>query len=303
MPDKYVKGMKQRPGDMAGEPCEGPGTDGNGCERTESSRWLAAGRCCTAMKCQQFFRVGKYSSGAAAAKAKADVDVQRVHKPTPISPAALAATARVNAQTAAEQPPRLLSRRRLKRGEMLLPLPADAAAQYGDDADELRNNFGIAEPAQRAGPLIVLNMRRDLPSCSNEYMCPYQRLLHYSFLVAGTFIYTTDACLAAYDSMHGRIKEHIPFPPEDERNVLGEFTRWTRLTNGCSFFSETINIADDAEAHAACVAFMEQNGVHAHDMALVRGDPATTLSGDGSGFMTYGHHFCSDERCVCRVAK
>ena len=55
MPRKYKPGLKPRPGDTAGEECEGLG-----CHRTTSSTWLAAGRCCTSDGCKTFFKVGSY---------------------------------------------------------------------------------------------------------------------------------------------------------------------------------------------------------------------------------------------------
>ena len=55
MPRKYKLGLKPRPGDKAGEECEGPG-----CHRTTSSTWLAAGRSCTSDGCKKFFKVGPY---------------------------------------------------------------------------------------------------------------------------------------------------------------------------------------------------------------------------------------------------
>ena len=89
---KQTKGvMKQRPGDKAGLPCEAPG-----CERTECSRWLAAGRCCTAVKCQEHFGVGKGKAAAAAA---------------------------VEAAAAAASPAAQAARTRLEPGATLLELP------------------------------------------------------------------------------------------------------------------------------------------------------------------------------------
>ena len=48
----YIPGLKSRPGDKAGEPCEGPG-----CVRTESSGWWADGRCCSSRSCKRHFDV------------------------------------------------------------------------------------------------------------------------------------------------------------------------------------------------------------------------------------------------------
>jgi len=264
MPDKYVKGMKQRPGDMAGEPCEGPGTDGNGCERTESSRWLAAGRCCTAIKCQQFFRVGKYSSGAAAAKAKADVDVQRVHTPsTPISPAALAATARVNAKAAAEQPPAPDSagvtpsknkERRAKRlvaGSTLLPLQGS----YNDGRNDAKDNTFLCDhdpwgdDARAYAGLTrprVLNVRRE-PEYDEERMCIRALWGQHSFLIEGSFVY--GECM---------------------NDQYGEFTRWVSLRH----YDESQDPGGfiSQETWDQIIALMEANNAHPKDVALLRGD-------------------------------
>ena len=73
----------QNPADQ-GRPEAAPGRQGRPAvrgpwlgERTECSRWLAAGRCCTGLKCPGVFNVGK---GKAVAAEKAEEDLDRKRK-------------------------------------------------------------------------------------------------------------------------------------------------------------------------------------------------------------------------------
>ena len=141
---KQTKGvMKQRPGDKAGLPCEAPG-----CTRTECSRWLSAGRCCTAVKCQEHFSVGKGKAAAVAAAAEVAAAAA--------SPAAQAACAR------------------LEPGATLRELPPWSSAYLDEIEHESLRDIGTLVEKY---PYTVLNVRRD----------EWEGTLDWSFLIVGTF--------------------------------------------------------------------------------------------------------------------
>ena len=123
---KQTKGVKvQRPGAKAGEPCEGPG-----CEVTECSRWLAAGRCCTKLKCQEYFDVGK---GKAVAMEKAAEELSLKRK-----------------REAAAQPGPL------KVGEALFELPP-----WVDSYFDEHQHYSLRSHLVTSLPFTVSNVRRD----------------------------------------------------------------------------------------------------------------------------------------------
>ena len=147
---KQTKGVKkQRPGDKAGMACEAPG-----CERTECSRWLAAGRCCTGLKCQEHFNVGK---GKAVAMEKAAEQLNLKRK-----------------REAAAKP----SCGPLKVGETLIELPPWAGAYFDEVGDqEWTDLFREHGTLATSLPFTVTNVRRDEQGDQ----------LDFSFLVFGTF--------------------------------------------------------------------------------------------------------------------
>jgi hypothetical protein len=144
---KQKKGvLVQRPRDKAGQPCEAPG-----CKRTECSRWLATGRCCTSIDCQAFFGVGKGKAVAAALEAEKRS-----------APAAKPA-----AQPAAKP-----WRAPLTPGESLLELPP---WKYFDEFEH-DSLIGVGKLVLTE-PFVVMNVRLDEEDGA----------LDHSFLVAGTF--------------------------------------------------------------------------------------------------------------------
>lgn len=128
----------------AGQPCEAPG-----CERTMCSRWLAAGRCCTRLTCQEYFNVGK---GKAVAAEKAEEELNHKRK-----------------REAAAQP----SCGPLKVGETVLDLPPWAGTYF----DELEHESLHGSSLVTSLPFTVTNVRRD----------EFEGTLDYSFLVFGSF--------------------------------------------------------------------------------------------------------------------
>ena len=158
---KAKKGVTvQRPGEKAGQACEGPG-----CERTECSRWLAAGRCCTSLECQAYFGVGKGKAVEAAAAASKEEEAWNAVKK------------QKHVHSPAAKPALKPWRAPLEPGEMLLELGADDVEKnYFDefeveDMDGLRG-LGTLDTSQ---PFTVLNVRLD----------EYGGQPDWSFLIAG----------------------------------------------------------------------------------------------------------------------
>ena len=152
---KQKKGvLVQRPRDKAGQPCEAPG-----CKRTECSRWLATGRCCTSIDCQAFFGVGK-GKAVAAALAAAEEEAA-------VAASLSAAKKKQKLASPAAQSPAAPSakpwRAPLKPGEALLELGA-GTEKYLDEFEhrELRAiaqyRHGTLVASQ---PFTVLNVRLD----------------------------------------------------------------------------------------------------------------------------------------------